>query len=168
MELVQNCNTLGKEGSVADLIIKSESSHDWLLHLSRDTRPILELLNLLQVIGITPPNLHAGDDTLSWAYPKDGGHTVKTSYDHFLDNGVLDEQFPTRMIWSPRIPPKICFFIWTVYHIKILTLNNLQKRGHQLANACYFCLGSAECTNHLLLHFPFAREIWARILPQIR
>ncbi|OUZ99497.1 Reverse transcriptase zinc-binding domain [Macleaya cordata] len=156
------------QGSISEFITESEFGHDWSLNLRRDPRTskLPQLLSLLQSIGATPPNLDAAEDTICWSLSKDEHFTVKTTYDHLLGNEENVENFPTRLIWNHRIPPKIFFFTWTAYLNKILVLDNLQKRGHQLANACYFCLRNEECANHLLLHCPYTREIWAGILPQ--
>lgn len=47
--------------------------------------------------------------------------------------------FPLANIWSVCIQPKLCFFMWESTRGKILTLEQLQRRGLGLANRCVSC-----------------------------
>ncbi|CAL1405316.1 unnamed protein product [Linum trigynum] len=57
---------------------------------------------------------------------------------------VGDENFKYRSVWKSVIPTKVCGFMWLVWHKKILTLDNLKKRGIQLANRCVLCYTKEE------------------------
>ncbi|CAI0466928.1 unnamed protein product [Linum tenue] len=50
--------------------------------------------------------------------------------------------------------------MWLVAHKKILTLDNLQRRGWLLANRCYMCHSAEESINHLLIECDFAKQVW--------
>ena len=41
-----------------------------------------------------------------------------------------------KMLWNPIVPTKVGFFAWEVWWGKILTMNQLQKRGFSLASRC--------------------------------
>ncbi|OVA08929.1 Reverse transcriptase zinc-binding domain [Macleaya cordata] len=155
-----------QSGSIADFIVQSTHGKDWNLALSRDPKSseIPELLSLLQIIGLEPPTTDSLEDQMVWSLTKTGQYTVKSAYDHLTANDV--SFFPTKQIWFNKIPLKISFFMWTSYFNKILTLDNLKKRGHHLPNACYFCLKHEETSNHILLHCQLTKEIWAEILPR--
>ena len=58
------------------------------------------------------------------------------------------------------MPPKVAFFGWEASWGKILTLEQLQRRGHSLANRCFLCLSEAETVDHLLLHCVKTRTLW--------
>lgn len=49
-------------------------------------------------------------------------------------------------------------------HNKILTLDNLIKRGFQLPNRCILRKKEEEYILHILLHFQYAHELWGRVL----
>ncbi|CAN1759429.1 Putative ribonuclease H protein At1g65750 [Linum perenne] len=69
--------------------------------------------------------------------------------------------FPSNVIWISFIPSKITSFCWKVYHKKIATIDNLQRRGFYLANRCVLCLNSSESVEHLFLHCSFVSTIWS-------
>ena len=52
-------------------------------------------------------------------------------------------------------PSKVSFFVWEAIHGKILTCDNLQKKGNILVDRCFMCKGDSKSTDHLLLHCQF-------------
>ncbi|CAL1356871.1 unnamed protein product [Linum trigynum] len=71
------------------------------------------------------------------------------------------EDFPVEKVWISWIPSKICFFIWLVYHNRVLTLDNLKKRGFYLANKCVLCMKDEETAHHMLVECKYVRNIWS-------
>ena len=68
--------------------------------------------------------------------------------------------FPSRSIWNPIVPPKLGFFAWEVSWGKVLTLDQLKKRGITLANRCFLCEEEEETIDHMLIHCPTTRMLW--------
>ena len=68
--------------------------------------------------------------------------------------------FPSRTIWNPVFPPKMGFFAWEASWGKVLTLDQLKRRGRALANRCFLCEEDEEDINHLLLHCKKVRMLW--------
>ena len=46
---------------------------------------------------------------------------------------------PIKMIWNPLVPTKVGFFVWEIWWEKILTMDQLKKRGFSPASRCSFC-----------------------------
>ena len=61
------------------------------------------------------------------------------------------ESFPWLGVWKTGVQPKISLFTWEAIWGKILTCDQLQKRGFTLANRFYLCLEEEETADHLLL-----------------
>jgi hypothetical protein len=53
-------------------------------------------------------------------------------------------------IWRVKVPLRVSFFVWTATLGKILTLDNLHKRGIIVVEWCCMCKRSGKSINHLL------------------
>ena len=62
------------------------------------------------------------------------------------------------------VPLKVSFFAWEASWGKVMTLDQLKKRGRSLANRCYLCEEEEETLNHLLVHCSKAKMLWELIL----
>ena len=62
------------------------------------------------------------------------------------------------------MPTKVGFFAWEASWGKVLTLDQLKKRGRTLANRCFLCGEREETVNHLLIHCSKARMLWELFL----
>ena len=56
--------------------------------------------------------------------------------------------------------PKVSFLAWEASWGKVLTLDQIQKRGWASANRCYFCQAYEESIDHLLFHCEKTRDVW--------
>ena len=55
-------------------------------------------------------------------------------------------------------------FLFMVFSLgKILTTNNLRKRRVLVLDWCYMCKSCGKSTDHLLLHYPIACELWSLV-----
>ena len=61
-------------------------------------------------------------------------------------------------------PPRIVVFGWLVLRGRILTMDNLKRRGKILVNACPMCLKDEETIGHLLLRCNNAVKIWNTVI----
>jgi len=81
-------------------------------------------------------------DKVRWKQNTKGCFTVRSFYLKLLNfnYSVLeilgDRGFPCQHIWRPLTPVKVSFFVWEASHGKILTIDNLYKKGTTLVNKC--------------------------------
>ena len=71
--------------------------------------------------------------------------------------------FPHDTVWSNIVPSKIQNFIWMVFHGKIATIDNLQRRGFHMVGRCVMCNRHYELVDHLFLGCDFSGTIWNRL-----
>lgn len=67
------------------------------------------------------------DDQPHWRWRKDGDFFVKSTYNRFVDSGVVLTD--TLWIWKNICPPKVRVYLWLVIKNTLLTWSALQKRG---------------------------------------
>lgn len=89
-------------------------------------------------------------------------YSVKEGYSHLLFN----EQNPSKCsmwnkIWRTNAIPKINFVCWLLSHKRILTTENLQKRGIVGPSRWPLCDKSEESISHLFLLCLFSRSVWS-------
>ena len=89
---------------------------------------------------------------------EDNEFSVKIMYKG-LDHSPAIE-FPYRSVWNSTVPLKIGFFTWEASWGKVLTLDQLKRRGRALANRCFLCEEDEETIEHMLIHCSKARMVW--------
>ena len=62
---------------------------------------------------------------------------------------------------------KVNCFIWLLMHNKLLTTENLTKRGIEGPSRCALCNADLETTTHLFLQCKVAIQIWRAILHKV-
>ena len=97
-------------------------------------------------------------DTLCWRLKGDGKFDTR-SYYHAIQ-GASNSLFPWKGIWKSKIPRRVAFFLWTIAHVRILTLDNLMLRGRPLATWCCMCCCDGESVDYLLLHCHVTHSLW--------
>ena len=67
-------------------------------------------------------------------------------------------------LWNHSTIPKIDMFSWTLTHKKILTGENLEKKGFAGPFRCPLCAVDAENISHLFFNCSFATAVWNEVL----
>ena len=91
-------------------------------------------------------------------------YSVKLLYEVLNRTEAKTTPFPTLSVWNNMVPLKVGFFAWEASWGKVLTLDQLKKRGRSLANRCYLCEEEEETLNHLLVHCSKVKMLWELIL----
>jgi hypothetical protein len=100
-------------------------------------------------------------DQLQWPSTTSGLFEVRSYYRLLTSHNTTN--FPWRSIWQSRVPHKVAVFSWLVAQGKILTLDNLHRRGFWVLDWCFMCKRAGESVNHLMIHCEYAQELWSMI-----
>ena len=76
-------------------------------------------------------------DRVVWKEMKNGIFSIKSLYNTLDPSCAVP--FPWSISWSPCVPTKVGFFAWEASWGKVLTLDQLKRRGWNLANICFLC-----------------------------
>uniref|UniRef100_A0A2N9EL19 Reverse transcriptase domain-containing protein n=1 Tax=Fagus sylvatica TaxID=28930 RepID=A0A2N9EL19_FAGSY len=100
----------------------------------------------------------APSDELRWKQCKDGVFTSRSYHYALIDRRGV--RFPWKSIWRVKAPPRVAFFVWTATWGRILTCDNLMRRGYTMAGWCCMCCCDGETVDHLLLHCSAGQKLW--------
>ena len=76
---------------------------------------------------ITSTYYTSSDDSLIWQHESKGEYTAGSLYSIINFRGVQPIYIPS--VWSIKIPPRVQVFLWLLSHKKLVTRDNLPKRG---------------------------------------
>ena len=95
--------------------------------------------------------LSNSSDDLVWTYKKNAGSiTAKAVYDCIVFSHSPPAPSPAESsLWNRALPNKISCFIWLSIRNRILTWENLQKRGYHGHGICVLCCKDEETVEHL-------------------
>jgi hypothetical protein len=101
----------------------------------------------------------------------DGDCTTSSAY-NIQFTGIFSKIRLT-LIWKARIEQKCKFSAWSLLHLKILTANNLLKRGWPNDPICKLCGMKPETPQHLCKDYIYTKETWAVVqtwcdIPHVR
>jgi hypothetical protein len=101
-----------------------------------------------------------GPDVLRWGHSTSDIFSVKEAY-HLQGNPP--SQIPETIwstVWQPFLWPKVSFFLWLTAQNRILTWDNLRKRGFTGPSRCTLCQQNEETMEHLLNNCHYSQQIW--------
>ena len=109
-------------------------------------------------------------DSLIWTYLKYAGDiSAAKGYDlivHRCHKSSPDLSKVLDIIWTFNIPAKICRFIWLAVMNRVLTRDNLQKRGWQGPGMCILCRRNEDSSQHLFLDCTVSKRVFTVFLEQ--
>ena len=89
------------------------------------------------------------DDMVIWTASRCGNFSVKSLYSVLEPGDPL--LFPSSSIRRSCAPSKVAFFAWKATWGKVLTLDQIQRRGFYLANRCFICHSKVEIVDSWVL-----------------
>ncbi|CAN0887989.1 hypothetical protein LINGRAHAP2_LOCUS15726 [Linum grandiflorum] len=126
---------------------------------------LAEWFQLITFLSSLPPTIiTAGPAAVCWPLNSSGVFSVCSLRKHLaVQMFPGDSAFPHDSIWFSPVPSKIQCFCWQVFHRKIATIDNLQKRGFQMVNMCVLCRKETESVDHLFIHCEFSYKVWSLV-----
>ena len=94
-------------------------------------------------------------------YETNGVYSSKSMYAVVNFRGIQPVFLPA--VWDLKVPPRIHIFLWLLSQNKILTRDNLRKRGMPKPLECSFCK-DIESVHHLFFECIVARLLWRDVL----
>ena len=148
-----------KDARVADVWDSSREDGGWSPVFlrpfnDREVEEVERFLHFLHNKKIRPFQ----EDRLLLKETMTDGFSVRLMYRKLMH--FLPTDFPCRSIWNPIIPPKLGFFAWEASWDKVLTLDQLKRRGIPLVNMCFLCEDDEETIDHFLIHCSRAKMLW--------
>ena len=109
-------------------------------------------------------------DLILWDYNKyDGAISADSTYDcivHSFNPALGSRLYNT--LWIDHLPRKIGCFSWLVLRNKILTWDNLQKRGKHGPGICLLCNSNDETVDHLFSCCPVWKSVLGLLCDQMQ
>ena len=108
----------------------------------------------------------------SWGWGSSSVYIVTSSFSHLqisahasaVDSSRSHNATIWNLVWILPSIPKINFFTWIVIHQKLLTGENLSKKGFYGPFRCCLCFQAAKSSAHILVECVFAQKVWALVL----
>ena len=124
------------------------------------------------------------DDSLIWAWSKNGDFTVRSAYKVALkvlkaarlsnDDGECSDKGKMaglwKLVWQLKCPNKIKHFLWRACKNILPTNFSLASRKVVSDNSCGFC-GECESSGHILWDCVVAADVWRKVginLPTVK
>ena len=99
------------------------------------------------------------EDVLSWKNSKNDSFSIRSLYRSFTR--ASSDPFPWSIIWRSWAPMRVSLFAWEASWNKILTIDQLKRRGRNMPNRCYLCKMEEETNDHLILFCKKATMLWS-------
>jgi hypothetical protein len=91
-----------------------------------------------------------GPHILRWGYSSKGVFNIKEAYGLKAYFHLLSKENIWHNIWQANLWHKFSSFLWLVAHGRILTWDNIWKRGFIVPSVCPIFLQHEETMEHLL------------------
>lgn len=107
--------------------------------------------------------IRSGGDILCWGKAMQGMFTVKEAYYRLTREDRPEDQVDWKKLWEGKWWPKVTMFAWLVCRERILTWDQMQKRGMVGPSWCYLCNNDIENQEHLLNSCLYTQSLWEEV-----
>ena len=109
-------------------------------------------------------------DKLVWTKnPATGDFTTKLGYKSWeLEHYQGDKSYWWKQVWKSEVPLKAKITLWMALNNKILTWENLKKRGWNGPSWCALCHSDEEIGSHLFVVCSYAELVWKKYCKEIK
>lgn len=97
--------------------------------------------------------------SLVWPLSSLGEYTVKHRYLFLYLQKGIQKSLMLEGMWRMGLIPKVMTFWWMCLRNKILTIDNLRKRGSIIANIHVLRQEGKESIHHIPLHYDYFRNV---------
>ena len=102
----------------------------------------------------------SSSDQLRWGRNTKGKFNLKEAKQEVMGFNFVNPDQVWKKLWQNSQWMKIKLFSWLVHQRKILTWENLLKKGFIGPSNCYLCGTDEETIEHLLNLCPFTSKVW--------
>ena len=157
-----SCAT-NKDAFLSEVMVRQHGRVIWNVTFGRNFNDweMATVTTFLNMLEFKSPIREVADGSW-WQLRRNGSFDVRSWYGALC--AATPTVFPWRSIWRSKAPRRVQFFVWTAAWNKVLTCDNLIKRGFIITSWCCMCKGSGETVDHLLIHCQVARSLWCWIL----
>jgi len=128
----------------------------WKMRTVEEMASFIRVWDLVQIVQLT-----AEPDQITWRWTTNGLYTAKSVYNIQFVGSYSD--FNGTSIWKAGSEGKHKFFAWLLVQCKLLTADKLMARNWPCNPICVLCNQTQETAMHLILHCPFARQVWEKV-----
>jgi hypothetical protein len=156
--------SLNQDDFVASVLVSRSpgSPREWNLSFGRSFND-WELEQVMAFFSLIHSHTPRGEeaDKLRWRLNGKGTFDSRSIY-HAL-HAPEAVAFLWKIIWGVKSPRRVAFFMCIVAWDRILTYDNLRKKGFVLAGWCCMCKSDGECVDHVFIHCGAARLLWSLV-----
>ncbi|KAK9028598.1 hypothetical protein V6N11_025752 [Hibiscus sabdariffa] len=118
------------------------------------------------IIGVKPPDPHAGLDTCIWRWTEHNDFELKSAYYRWLQPVLEDPDPLWSHIWRIQVPQRNHCFLWLAGRQKLMT--NMERCKHALTDDpfCPLCRDAEESVLHTLRDCVNMQRIWKQAIPR--
>lgn len=137
-------------------LFRQWKSQEWLQFQS----PEEEITSLVQILEDRKIEKRESPDRIRWGYRPTSQFNVKEAAEIASGASDLPSEKKWSRLWGQKLWPKITLFLWLLLRGRILTWENLRRRGMTGPSMCVLCHKVEETSNHLFKGYEWSQAVW--------